>query len=198
VRIGGTHLPKTVKRWLGDSIGHWEGDTLVVETTNFTDNTRFIGLDRGISVSSSASRASTADAALSVPVEDPKRGRGPWTAEYTWPTTGDLMYEYACHEGNYAMATSCAARGSRKRRSEQIAPIASRPELGTRTPNGRVLPERIHALQPAFPPFTDQGDDMAKLARAVMTTNPACCTHRKPRLDQVAKLMDQHDSGEIR
>jgi hypothetical protein len=97
VRIGGSHVPSSIKKWLGDSIGHWEGDTLVVETTNFTDNTRFMGSTDTLRV---VERFTRVDARTL-----------PWTAEYTWPLTNDLMYEYACHEGNYAMGN--ILRGAR-------------------------------------------------------------------------------------
>jgi hypothetical protein len=111
VRIGGTHLPKTVKRWLGDSIGHWEGDTLVVETTNFTDNTRFMGSTENLKVTERFTRVDANALRYQFTVEDPKTWTRPWMAEYTWPATGDLMYEYACHEGNYAMGN--ILRGAR-------------------------------------------------------------------------------------
>ena len=103
VRIGGTHLPKNIKKWLGDSIGHWEGDTLVVETTNFSDNTRFMGSTGDLKVTERFTRVDAKTLRYQFTVEDPKTWTRPWTAEYTWPVTNDLMYEYACHEANYAM-----------------------------------------------------------------------------------------------
>jgi hypothetical protein len=111
VRIGGTHLPKTIKKWLGDSIGRWEGDTLVVETTNFTDNTRFMGSTDNLKVTERFTRVDANTLRYQFTVEDPKTWVRPWTAEYTWPITNDLMYEYACHEGNYAMGN--ILRGAR-------------------------------------------------------------------------------------
>jgi hypothetical protein len=111
VRIGGTHLPKTMKKWLGDSIGRWEGDTLVVETTNFTDNTRFMGSTDNLKVTERFTRVDANTLRYQFTVEDPKTWVRPWTAEYAWPITNDLMYEYACHEGNYAMGN--ILRGAR-------------------------------------------------------------------------------------
>jgi hypothetical protein len=111
VRIGGTHPPKTLTRWLGDSIGHWEGDTLVVETTNFTDNTRFMGSTEHLRVVERFTRVDARTLRYQFTVEDPKTWTRPWTAEYTWPITNDLMYEYACHEGNYALGN--ILRGAR-------------------------------------------------------------------------------------
>jgi hypothetical protein len=111
VRIGGTHPPQAMKRWLGDSIGRWEGDTLVVETTNFTDNTRFMGSTDNLRVVERFTRVDARTLRYQFTVEDPKTWTRPWTAEYTWPKTNDLMYEYACHEGNYAMGN--ILRGAR-------------------------------------------------------------------------------------
>jgi hypothetical protein len=111
VRIGGTHLPKTIKKWLGDSIGRWEGDTLVVETTNFTDNTRFMGSTDSLKLTERFTRVDANTLRYQFTVEDPKTWVRPWTAEYAWPITHDLMYEYACHEGNYAMGN--ILRGAR-------------------------------------------------------------------------------------
>jgi hypothetical protein len=120
VRIGGTHLPKTIRKWLGDSIGRWEGDTLVVETTNFLENTRFMGSTEDLRVVERFTRVDANTLRYQFTVEDPKTWTRPWTAEYTWPITPDLMYEYACHEGNYAMGN--ILRGARlKEKNDEAA-----------------------------------------------------------------------------
>jgi hypothetical protein len=120
VRIGGSHPPPTMKRWLGDSIGRWEGDTLVVETTNFSDNTRFMGSTENLKVTERFTRVDAKTLRYQFTVEDPKTWTRPWTAEYTWPLTSDLVYEYACHEGNYAMGN--ILRGARlKEKNEEAA-----------------------------------------------------------------------------
>src|SRR4051812_37942517 len=120
VRIGSTHLPKTITKWLGDSIGHWEGDTLIVETTNFTENTRFLGSTANLKVTERFTRVDANTLRYQFTVEDPATWVRPWTAEYSWPATSDLMYEYACHEGNYAMGN--ILRGARlKEKTEDAA-----------------------------------------------------------------------------
>jgi hypothetical protein len=119
VRIGGTHPPGTIKKWLGDSIGRWEGDTLVVETTNFTDNTRFMGSTEHLKVIERFTRIDARTLRYQFTVEDPTTWTKPWTAEYTWPRTNDLMYEYACHEGNYAMGN--ILRGARLKERDEAA-----------------------------------------------------------------------------
>jgi hypothetical protein len=111
VRIGGTHLPGTIKKWLGDSIGHWDGDTLVVETTNFTDNTRFMGSTENLKVTERFTRVDARTLRYQFTIEDPATWVKPWTAEYAWPITNESIYEYACHEGNYAMGN--ILRGAR-------------------------------------------------------------------------------------
>src|SRR5213596_2013580 len=117
VRIGGTHLPDTIRRWLGDSIGHWDGDTLVVETTNFSDKTRFMGSTEKLRVTERFTRMDARTLRYQFTIEDPTTWVKPWTAEYTWPITNELIYEYACHEANYAMGD--ILRGARLKETDE-------------------------------------------------------------------------------
>jgi hypothetical protein len=116
VRIGGQHPPKAVRKWLGDSIGRWEGDTLVVDTTNFSDKTRFRGSTENLHVVERFTRTSVNTLKYQFTIEDPETWDRPWTGEYSWPITQDHLYEYACHEGNYAMGN--ILRGARLREAE--------------------------------------------------------------------------------
>jgi len=116
VRIGGEHLPKTIRKWMGDSIGRWEGDTLVVDTTNFTDKTRYRGSTENLHVVERFTRIDENTLLYRFTVEDPSTWAKPWTGEYTWHATKDLMYEYACHEANYSMGN--ILRGARLREAE--------------------------------------------------------------------------------
>jgi hypothetical protein len=98
------HAPPHIRRWLGDSVAHWDKDTLVIDTTNFTDKTRFRGSSDKLHVIERLRRVD--DTILySFTVEDPTTWTRPWTGEYTWPVAdpGDHLYEYACHEANYAL-----------------------------------------------------------------------------------------------
>ena len=103
IRMNAEHLPKNIRRWMGDSVGHWEGDTLVVDTTNFNDKTRFRGATEDLHVVERFTRVDNKTLLYRFTVEDPNTWDRPWTGEYTWPATDKPIYEYACHEGNYAL-----------------------------------------------------------------------------------------------
>jgi len=119
VRINGQHPPKTVRKWLGDSIGHWEGDTLVVDTTNFSDKTRFRGSSQDLHVVERFTRVDAKTLRYQFTIDDPTTWTRPWTGEYAWPLTDGLIYEYACHEGNYAMGN--ILRGARLKEKDEAA-----------------------------------------------------------------------------
>ena len=124
VRMNAQHLPKTIRRWMGDSVGHWEGDTLVIDTTNFTDKTRFRGSTENLHVVERLTRVDDKTLLYRFTMEDPDTWDRPWTGEYTWPTTSKPIYEYACHEGNYALAS--VLRGARRQEAEDAATPAKK------------------------------------------------------------------------
>jgi len=112
VRINGAHPPSSIRKWMGDSVGRWEGDTLVVDTTNFTDKTRFRGSSENLHVVERFSRKDGNTLLYRFTIEDPTTWEKPWTGEYSWPATNEHMFEYACHEGNYALGN--ILRGARE------------------------------------------------------------------------------------
>jgi len=116
IRMNAQHLPTSFRRWMGDSVGHWEGDTLVIDTTNFTDKTRFRGSTENLHVVERLTRVDDRSLLYRFTVEDPQTWARPWTGEYTWPATGAPIYEYACHEANYALGD--ILRGARERDRE--------------------------------------------------------------------------------
>jgi hypothetical protein len=124
VRMNAQHLPKNIRRWMGDSVGHWEGDTLVVDTTNFNDKTRFHNSTENLHVIERFTRIDDKTLLYRFTVEDPDTWGRPWTGEYTWPATDKPIYEYACHEGNYALGD--ILRGARKQEADQAAGKAKR------------------------------------------------------------------------
>jgi len=100
---GRPHLPSNIRKWVGDSIGHWEGDTLVVDTTNFTGKTRFRGSGENLHVIERFTRVSPDTILYRFTIDDPSTFTRAWTAESTFLAVSEKLYEYACHEGNYAM-----------------------------------------------------------------------------------------------
>ena len=113
IRLNSEHPPAGVVSLAGDSIGWWEGDTLVVETTNFRS---MIGLSQaGMRVVERFSRSDGDSLRYKFTVVDP-RYTAPYTGESLWPATDQRPYEYACHEGNYAMGNTL--RGARLLRKE--------------------------------------------------------------------------------
>jgi len=116
VRMNAQHLPESIKRWNGDSIGHWEGDTLVVDTTNFTNKTRFNGSGEQLHVVERFTRVDPRTVLYRFTVEDPSTWDRSWTGEYPWRVTDEKLYEYACHEGNYSLGGML--RGARQKEAE--------------------------------------------------------------------------------
>lgn len=103
IRINGTHPPANVRQWLGDSIGHWEGDTLVVDTTNFMEMTGFRGNSENLHVVERFKLVDAGTILYRATIDDPNTFAKAWTVEYPFSATKGPVYEYACHEGNYAM-----------------------------------------------------------------------------------------------
>jgi hypothetical protein len=117
IRMNAEHAPKTVHKWLGDSVGRWEGDTLVVDTTNFSDKTRFRGSSENLHVVERFTRTGPQTLRYQFTIDDPTTWTKAWTAEYTWPATDKFIYEYACHEGNYALGN--ILRGARQKERDE-------------------------------------------------------------------------------
>ena len=117
-------LPAGVRQWLGASRGRWEGNTLVVESANFTDNIRqrggtVLSGDENTRVVERFTRVDADTIDYRVTVTDPTVWAGPWTAAAPMTATAGPLYEYACHEGNYAIPN--ALRGSRAADQEEIS-----------------------------------------------------------------------------
>jgi hypothetical protein len=122
---GRRHLPSGIRLWMGDSIGHWEGATLVVDTTNFNDGGGFygdaggnFGWDRNLHVTERFSRLDADTLLYRFEIDDPTAFIQPWKGEYTMARSPGPIYEYACHEANYSLTN--LLRGYRA--SERGAP----------------------------------------------------------------------------
>ena len=103
---GRPHLAKTVRQWMGDSRGHWEGDTLVVDTTNFTDKANFRGSGANMHLVERFTRTDPNTLLYEFTVDDPQSFTKTWTGQIPMKRTTEAMYEYACHEGNYSLSTT--------------------------------------------------------------------------------------------
>ena len=119
VRMNAKHLPETIRNWMGDSVGHWEGDTLVVDTTNFTGKKQFRGSGETLHVVERFTRSDPNTILYRFTVDDPDTWERPWTGEYPWRATDEKLYEYACHEGNYSLGGML--RGARQKEVEDAA-----------------------------------------------------------------------------
>jgi hypothetical protein len=102
--------------WYGHSVGRWEGDTLVVETTNFTNQTHFRGASKDLKVTERFTRADANTIVYKTTIEDPSTWTKPWTLELPFVAAPGPIYEYACHEGNYAIEDILG--GARKMETE--------------------------------------------------------------------------------
>jgi len=91
----------------------------VVDTTNFTDKTGFRGSTPDLHVTERLTRVDDHALLYRFTIDDPKTWTKPWTGEYTWPAANAPIYEYACHEGNYALAD--ILKGARLREKEEAA-----------------------------------------------------------------------------
>jgi hypothetical protein len=121
VRIGGKHVSKNIRLLHGDSIGHWDGDTLVVETTNFSPHhakTR-LALSANAKVIERFTRAANDQIVYEFTVDDAERYTQPWRGEMSFMKTDDRVYEYACHEGNYALPGILAGAREEERRAAE-------------------------------------------------------------------------------
>ena len=113
---GRDHLPDSVRQLRGDSRGHWEGRTLVVETTNFTDRTNYVGSGEGMRLIERFTRTDESGLRYEYTVEDPASFEAPWTVSLPMIKTDGPMFEFACHEGNYGLTNILSAARAEERR----------------------------------------------------------------------------------
>jgi len=133
IRLGGERAkPSSIGAWMGESVGHWEGETLVVETTNLNPaqsvhGSRSIGLffaSPDARFRERFTRLSANQILYEFSVDDPKTFSRPWRAEMLFEPSKGPMYEFACHEGNYAMTSMLSGA----RQAEAAANAAATPE----------------------------------------------------------------------
>jgi hypothetical protein len=138
---GRPHLPPRIRQWLGDMRGHWEGDTLVVETTNLARteaNAAAVGGDpillraangRSDDTARVIERFTRVDAdtiSYEFTIEDPTRWTRSFSGEFPFTRTDELLFEYACHEGNYSMTNILAGERAQEKAAAGVAQTGSR------------------------------------------------------------------------
>ena len=101
VRIGAKHGPQAIKSWMGDSVGRWDGDSLVIETTNLRNPYR--GGSESMKVTERLTRVGPNEIVYKFTIDDPTTWATPWGGESKFTATEGPIYEYACHEGNHAL-----------------------------------------------------------------------------------------------
>jgi hypothetical protein len=124
IHLTGAHPRADVKLWMGDSIGHWDGDTLVVETANMRPEQNFRGASVGSKIVERFTRVSPTQIKYSFTVDDPGIYTAAYTGEVALNATKGPLYEYACHEGNYALTGMLA--GARAEEKQAAAGASSK------------------------------------------------------------------------
>jgi len=119
---GRPHAPQNVRSFLGDSVGKWEGNTLVVETTNFNDKVAFRGASENMKVIERFTRVSDDELKYEFTVHDPSTWEIPWKGEMPFVKIDGPIFEHACHEGNFGIANTLAGvRLEEKKAAEEAA-----------------------------------------------------------------------------
>jgi hypothetical protein len=115
------HLQSTIRQWLGDSRATWNGDTLVIDTTNFTGKTAFRGSSADLHLIERFTRVSGDTLLYEFTVSDPAAWARPWSVALPMTKSADKIYEYACHEGNVGLASILAGARAQERASRSGA-----------------------------------------------------------------------------
>ena len=119
IRIDDESLPENIRPWMGDSIAHWEGETLVVETSRLNSNQSFRNSSENMRITERFTRVADDTINYSFTVHDPETFVSDFSAEMPFKQTDERLYEYACHEGNYSLPGVLA--GARLNEQDQAA-----------------------------------------------------------------------------
>ena len=118
---GRPHHAPGFRAWMGDSRGRWEGDTLVIDTTNFTDRTNFRGAGQNLHLVERLTRLDADTIEYRFTLDDPTTWTRPWTVAYPMVKTEGPIYEYACHEGNYGLRDILSGARWEEKHTEEAA-----------------------------------------------------------------------------
>jgi len=115
------HLAPEIRQWSGDSRGRWEGETLVVDTTNFTDRTAFRGSTENLHLIERFTRLDPDTILYEFTADDPHTWTRPWTAQITLARIEGPIFEFACHEGNLGIANTLSGARAAEKTAEEAA-----------------------------------------------------------------------------
>ena len=148
VRLNGTHRTDGVRPYMGDSIGHYEGDTLVVETTNIPQAEAYHGAWKNLTVTERFTRVAPNRLLYQFTIDDPSMWDKPWGGEYEFNPLKGVIYEYACHEGNYALADMLAgARADDAAEAAKAAAAAAKAAAPAKTAPAKAAPAKVASAQ---------------------------------------------------
>jgi hypothetical protein len=117
---GRPKLPPAIRGYRGDSRGRWEGDTMVIETTNVSEKTAWRGSSGNVTVTERLTMTSPTTIRYQFTVEDAATWTRPWSGEYEMTRIEGPLFEYACHEGNYGLPS--ILKGARRAEAERTPP----------------------------------------------------------------------------
>lgn len=147
IRLNSKHRTDNVRPYFGDSIGRWEGDTLVVETTNIPKSQNFMGSWENLKVTERFTRVGADRLYYQFTVEDPTFWDKPWGGEYEMSPLNGQIYEYACHEGNYAIKGILS--GARVLEAKEASKAAAAPKVNAAAKPGDAKAAPAKATAPA-------------------------------------------------
>lgn len=130
VRIGDKHAPASIRKWMGDSIGHWDGDTLVIETESMRAEQGFRGSSDSMKVVERLTRVSKDQIDYRFTITDPASFDVPFTGELAFTAYDDNLFEYACHEGNYALSGILTGAREDEKAKEEKAKAEAKNQAG--------------------------------------------------------------------
>ena len=151
IRLNDEHPSPEERRWLGDSVGWWEGDTLVIDSVHFRPDGFLRGATKDLHVTERLTLQPDGNILYHFTMDDPATWEAPWSGEYIWKRDQERVYEYACHEGNYSMGGTL--RGARILEDDWRAGKAGqhrrRVAIGGRRSLNPALRARVPARRPA-------------------------------------------------
>ena len=175
---GRPHVSSNIRLWQGDSRGRWEGNTLVVETTNFNDKRNFQGSSQNMRLIERFTRTAPDTLVYEYTVDDPATFTKPWTARLPMARNPEPIYEYACHEGNYAMPHAPRGTSATSRRPPPRPPRRARTNFESNFGNPTAdLPSRGSAVVVLAPQNRQTGTSRFETPPTIQEA----CRDRSPR-----------------